>query len=157
MLAKTVTRMCQLYLGLEKSITWCSDVQEHLCTDLMDFILEQGNFGCKRQDDKAAKVLTKYRTPLAFLRGMQDRGLYSWPAVQRYPFLKHFAWIYVGVEGAKRYLTPGGMLQLKKDRFENHQRRVLFDQLYGTVRSEKQFRRHRWRLKIRKARSKSNA
>ncbi len=131
-LAKVVTRMCQLYLGLEESITWCRDVNEALCEDLMRFILDQGNFGHKRTDDKAAKVMTKYRTPLSFLKGMQQRGLYSWPALKKHPALRPFAWAYVGVQGVKQYLKPGGLKALKAARAENTQRRALFDQLYGS-------------------------
>lgn len=131
-LAKTVTRMCQLYLGLEETITWCCDVRDDLCADLMDFILDQGNFGHKRQDDKAAKVMTKYRTPLSFLKGMQQKGLYSWPAAKERRILRPFAWVYVGVQGMKYYLRPGGFKKLKADQAENNQRRALFDQLYGS-------------------------
>lgn len=47
-LAKSVTRMCQLYLGLEeKGITWCVDVDEAVCRELMQYIMQQGNFGRK--------------------------------------------------------------------------------------------------------------
>ena len=44
-LAITVTRMCQLYLGLRSDITWCASADEKVCDSLMNYIMEQGNFG----------------------------------------------------------------------------------------------------------------
>ena len=131
-LAKTVTRMCQLYLGLrEESITWCADVDASLCARLMDYILEQGNFGQKRSDDKAAKVMTRYRRPLEFLMGMQRKGLHEWSAAKKHPVLRPFAWLHVGVEGARLLLSPVGRENLRQARMESRQRNELFDQLYG--------------------------
>ena len=131
LLAKIVARMCQLYLGLPETITWCKDVDDTICTELMDFIMDQGNFGHKRFDDKAAKVLTKYRDPLSFLKGMQHRGLYSWPAARKHLFLRPFAWIYVGIQGARAYFSPEGRKKLNEAYAENLQRRKLFNHLYG--------------------------
>lgn len=130
-LAKTVTKMCQMYLGLEKSISWCNDADEETCAGLMDFIMEQGNFGHKRTDDKAAKVLTKYRTPVSFFKGMQHKGEYSWIALKKYPYLKPFAWVYVAIEGGKLYLTSEGRKKLRSDFNETRERQELFDRLYS--------------------------
>ena len=130
-LAKAVTRMCQMYLGLVESIRWCQDAPEDLCAELMEFILDQGNFGHKRTDDKAAKVLTKYRTPAAFLAGMQRKGLYEWQAAKRHVALKPFAWAYVAAQGAREYLTPSGVARLWRDRAEHQRRRRMLDRLIG--------------------------
>lgn len=131
LMAKTVTRMCQIYLGLEETITWCEDVDKSLCADLMAFILEQGNFGHKRKDDKISKVLSKYHTPLSFLKGMQRRGLYSWDAVQKHRVLRPFAWLYVVVQGMKTFLSGSERNKLFEGLTASRNRRVLFDQLYG--------------------------
>ena len=136
-LAKVVTKMCQLYLGLENSITWCNDVDKELCSELMAYIMDQGNFGQKRKDDKAAKVFSKYRTPIAFLRGMQERGLRSWIAVKKYPLLRPFAWIYVGVQEGRKYLTAEGRAKIYANYAENRYRRYLFDRLMGKNRNLK--------------------
>ena len=130
-LAKSVTRMCQMYLGLDSSISWCADVDVDVCADLMDFILDQGNFGHKRTDDKAAKVMSRYRTPLAFLKGLQRKGLSEWGSVKKHPALRPFAWTYSLRVGSRRYLRKGGLQQLRKDRAENRRRQGMFDQLYG--------------------------
>ena len=130
-LAKTLTRMCQVYLGLEETITWCRDVPEELCGELMEYILEQGNFGSKRKDDKAVKVLTRYRTPVAFLKGMQQKGLNEWEAAKKHPVLRPLAWAHVGIRGCGKYLKPEGLKKIRTEWAENKRRRRLFDQLYG--------------------------
>ncbi len=130
-LAQVVTRMCQIYLGLEGDFSWCAEAEDSLCEELMAFILEQGNFGHKRTDDKTAKVLTRYHNPIAFLKGMQKRGVESWPAAQKHPFLRPFAWLHTGVLGARKYLTKEGRKRLAAGLDESRQRRDLFDRLYG--------------------------
>ena len=128
-LAKTVAHMCQMYLGLDESITWCKDASDDLCEELMTFIMSQGNFGVKRQDDKAVKVLSEYRTPILFLKGMQKKGLSDWVLCQRYKFLRPFAWIYSAVEGLK-HLYRGGFKKMMDDRTETKKRQIMFDKLY---------------------------
>ena len=39
-LAVTLTRMCQIYLGLPETITWCKGANESTCERLMDIILK---------------------------------------------------------------------------------------------------------------------
>ena len=130
-LAKSLTRMCQLFLGLTEDITWCQDVEDSVCEDLMSFIIEQGNFGHKKNDDKAAKVMSSYRTPKAFLRGMQQKGLNEWGAVKKHRWLRPFAWIYSVQKGSERYLKRGGLQQYQIDRKENRRRQEMFDQING--------------------------
>lgn len=93
-LAILVTAMCQKYLGLEKDIHWPS--YEPVCDELMDYILNSGNFG--RKFDATEKitsgVLKQFRNPIHGLKEAQSRGLINWKASQKYPFLKPFAWCY---------------------------------------------------------------
>ena len=112
-LALAVTRMCQIYLGLdEKNITWCSEIDEKLCGQLMDFIIEQGNFGMKKMrgekadEDKTAKVFSRYRSPVRFLVQMQRKGEYQWKALQRHPWLRPFAWLYTAGNGVRMLADP---------------------------------------------------
>ena len=130
-LARTVTRMCQLYLGLTETITWCVDVDEVVCADLMNYIMIQGNFGNKRNDDKEVKVMSRYRTPFTFLKGMQKKGMDDWTAAKKYPALRAFAWLYTGVQAAKVYITPAGRKKLKNAFVEKRQRMDLLNRLYG--------------------------
>lgn len=127
-LAKAVTRLCQLYLGLpEKSITWCDDVDDSVCSNLMKFILEQGNFGTKQTDDDTTRSLTRIRSIFSILAGMQRKGLREWAALRKHPVLKPFAWMYV----AAQLLTPSGREKVRQARAESSRRKALFDQLYG--------------------------
>ena len=130
MLAKAVTRMCQLYLGLkEENITWCADVDASLCAGLMDFIFEQGNFGNKRSDDRTAKAMTRYRSLSSLLEGMQRKGLREWQAAQKHPVLRPFAWLYVGIQSLKMLLSPSGRKEFRQARTESSWRNEVFDQL----------------------------
>lgn len=94
--AVTVTRMCQLYLGLRSNISWCSDADEPLCRDLMEYIFLQGNFGQKTQKgfNRTVSVLHASRNIPSFLKILQYRGCQNWKAITRYPHLKYFAWLY---------------------------------------------------------------
>ena len=129
-LAKVVTRMCQLYLGLDESITWCHDAEAGLCESLMEYILEQGNFGAKSESDKAVKVLTKYRNSFTFFAGMQQKGLREWTLAKKHIFLRPFAWVYVLFEGTSRYMNREGKKRLREDLEGTRKRIELFDQLY---------------------------
>ena len=94
-LAVTVTRMCQLYLGLSEEITWCQEAEEDLCHILMEVTLKSGNFGHKKtEDDYAVSYLHYRKNPIQALLLLQRRGCYTWKALEKYPILKCFAWLY---------------------------------------------------------------
>ena len=95
-LAVTVTRMCQMYLGLREDITWCKGADEELCKDLLDHTFRQGNFGRKlpRNIGRAVGVLSTSRNIPGFFREMQRRGMITWPAAQKHRILRPFAWLY---------------------------------------------------------------
>ena len=95
-LAITVTKMCQMYLGLEKDITWCDGADEDLCQRLMEYVLNQGNFGRKmpRGSNRAAVIIGTTGNPVSFFRIIQKAGCVNWKAIERFPFLRYFAWLY---------------------------------------------------------------
>ena len=95
-LAIVVTRMCQIYLGLdEQKITWCLEIEETLCHNLMEYIMEQGNFGRKvGEDDKVVKTLAKNRNIIDFCKLLQRNGSKNWKLIEKYHFLYPFAWCY---------------------------------------------------------------
>lgn len=95
-LAVTVTRMCQLYLGLREDITWCSHADEYLCMKLISLLMESGNWGRKRKthDQKSIDTLIEAKNTTAFFRYLQQRGTSNWILLQKYPWLKPFAWLY---------------------------------------------------------------
>ena len=129
-LALTVTRMCQIYLGLDEGIAWCKIADDSVCRELMEFVLDQGNFGIKRQDDKTVKVLTRYRTPFSFILALQRKGLRDWKVAEKYIVLRPFAWAYMSIVEAGKYMSLDGRKRLSADINENKKRKKLFDQLY---------------------------
>lgn len=104
-LAVTVTRMCQMYLGLRTDITWCDGADEQLCRELMEYILNQGNFGRKLQrgSNMASSIFGATGDLRVVFRILQTRGCKNWKAVSRYPILKPFAWLYQLI----RYIVRG--------------------------------------------------
>ena len=102
-LAKVVTRMCEIYLGLSEH-EFCSQVDPGLCTDLMEYILSCGNFGRKKgADSQISEFLLSTPTIKAKIITLKQRGVMTWKAAQKYPFLRPVAWIYQ----AFRYLRLG--------------------------------------------------
>ena len=89
-MAKSVTRMCQIYLDLsEKEITWCFDADENVCRDLMSYIMRQGNFGRKvLMEDRGARIVGGVNNPIQFFKLLQEKGLAAWDLVKKYPVLK---------------------------------------------------------------------
>lgn len=131
-LAISVTRMCQLYLGLgETGITWCTAAGDKVCQELMGYIMKQGNFGNKvKLEDKGARIVGEIRNPIHFFHLLQEKGQKKWKLVKRYPLLKHGAWIYMlcrYIEKSFQRKWPAKtiLLDIKKGR----QRRKLFDKL----------------------------
>ena len=95
-LALTVTKMCQLYLGLSDKITWCAQAEEALCHELMELTLQRGNFGRKlsRDELRSQNTLLAFRGIKQFFSRLQWRGCKNWKLLEKWPALKPFAWIY---------------------------------------------------------------
>lgn len=140
-LAATVTRMCQLYLGLRENLTWCHAADDALCADLMSHILQQGNFGRKlpRGYNRTVNLLSTAKKGPALLRSLQRRGCINWGLLKKLPWLKPFAWLYQ----LCRYLRRGLQLQhpirhLRSALKEEHRQDILFDRLGITRMKEEQ-------------------
>lgn len=131
-LAKAVTRMCQLYLGLsETEITWCLDANEIVCKGLMDFIMQQGNFGRKvTMEDKGVKIMGEVHNPLQFFSLLQKRGVENWSLLKKHPYLTPFAWLYMSCRYVKKSLQrKSPMKALMSDMKDGNDRRKLLEQL----------------------------
>ena len=94
-LAITVTRMCEIYLGLP-SREWCASANLKLCEELIEYILSCGNFGVKwtHESGLGEKVLTHVDSPKAAIILLQQKGLINWHVANKFPVLRPFAWIY---------------------------------------------------------------
>lgn len=94
-LAIVTTRMCQMYLGLSPEITWCRKAEKRVCGELMEYIMNHGNFGRKDvMSSRTVAVLYNFRSPYSMLKLAQERGCLNWKILKKYPLLKPFAWIY---------------------------------------------------------------
>lgn len=139
-LAIHVTRMCQLYLGLQdKTITWCKTADERLCDELMSYIIDQGDFGIKKNySDKTTKVLSGYTNIGLLIERLQEIGRKEWNITNRIFFLRPLAWIYAGIRIMKKTVNKkGGIAKLLKDIRLSRKRQKLFKKLY-TVPSNKE-------------------
>ena len=94
-LAKATARLGQLYLGMNKEITWCRDVRDEVVEDLLEYLFECGNFGSKDPvNNTVTMVLSHGWGVKAFFRNLQARGVRNWTLLKRMPWLKPFAWVY---------------------------------------------------------------
>ena len=130
-LAVTVTRMCEMYLGLPAH-AWCKSADESLCHQLMDYVLACGNFGNKKESGWSYKenAYIYLRKPMTLFKVLQKSGIENWQAAHRIPALKPFAWIYQGIYYLKKGLSKRYSLSTLKDDYEEIQkRRKMFDAL----------------------------
>ena len=130
-LAIVTTRMCELYLGLHER-DWCKSANGDLCNQLMNYILDCGNFGIKKTEDSdiSENAFAMARTPKAAFELLQRRGIANWEAAQNYTVLRPFAWVYQ----AGRYLNRGlnrenAISELKREYEEAKKRNEMFDAL----------------------------
>lgn len=130
-LAVTVTRMCQMYLGLPNELSWCRGVDTSLCEELMELIIDKGNFGRRDHDSNTAIwVINGMRNPVYFMRLLQQRGRTHWRAAQRYPVLRPFAWMYQIGRYARRGLRrPDPLRTLWTDMALSKRECALLDEL----------------------------
>ena len=94
-LATTTTVMCQRYLGLRHIVEGDESLP---VDDLMNFIMEKGNFGQKAGiDGKTAAFGLSSTERGGFFRRLQAGGLHRWEAAKKHPVLRPFAWIYQAI------------------------------------------------------------
>ena len=116
-LAITTTRMCQMYLGLTKELTFCKEADESLCQDLMNYIIDNGNFGRKidAYHNAAIRVLSISNLP-DFFATLQSKGAKNWIALEKHPWLRPFAWLYQICRYIRILLTrENSISQLKEE------------------------------------------
>lgn len=104
-LAITVTKMCQMYMGLStEKIHWADAAEADLCEELMEFILSCGNFGNKMGiNNTVSMVVSQNRSLHVLLKNLQKRGEYNWKLLEKHPGLRPFA----GVYQLSRYISKG--------------------------------------------------
>lgn len=116
-LAVTVTRMCQIYLGLpEEDCTWCAGADARLCDELMEYILECGEFGRKEErDGRAANMIRRSKGLTGLFRHLQNSGCRNWKLIRRFPWLKCMAWLYQIFRSVRLWLLRDHPFRRLKD------------------------------------------
>lgn len=139
-LAVTMTRMCQMYLGLRTDITWCAGADETLCQELLEYILGQGNFGRKLQRgaNRAVTVIGAIGNLRTLFRILQFRGCKNWRAIDRYPFLKPFAWLYQLMRYIHRGLRTKHPIQFLRNAMKRSKSQENFLEALGVYRISEQ-------------------
>lgn len=93
-LAWTVTALCQRYLGLRKIVEDDTDLP---VDELLEFILEKGNFGRKVGIDGDIAHFGMASSANGFFKCLQVGGINRWKAARKYKILRPFAWLYQAV------------------------------------------------------------
>lgn len=128
-LAITVTKLCQDYLGLSCSITWCSLASHETVDLLLSSLLASGNFGYKQGGGRSvANAITKMKTKGLF-RYLQKAGEFNWKAYHKHKWLKPFAWAYQICRYTKQGIQMRRGTNLKEDFARGNQRNKLLKQL----------------------------
>ncbi len=125
MLAITVTRMCQMYLGLnDDRIHWCRDADENLCERLMYLVITSGNFGRKLGKGNQVETVVMAIRRDGLFRYLQHAGEYNWKDYKQHKWLKPFCWFYQIFRYVKKGIFSGrgkkilADIDRSKERFE---------------------------------------
>ena len=130
-LAMTMTGICQKELGLCKDRNWCKEADDATCYALLEYMMNQGNFGRKAgESDAAAKFFTESMNTGGLLRRLNRSASYSMPIIKKYPILRPVGWVYQ----MGRYLKRGLVREfingnLQEDMETGRQRRKLMQNL----------------------------
>lgn len=126
-LAKTVTRMGEIYLGAPIH-SWCKEADEATCEQLFCLVNDAGNFG-KNRGYKDKVTMSVLNDGISFKK-LQQRGLKHWTAAQKHKILRPFAWIYQICryikKGLKRDRNSAGLVANYK---EHRKQKQLFEKL----------------------------
>ncbi|MBQ1310285.1 MAG: nucleotidyltransferase family protein [Blautia sp.] len=136
-MAVIVTRMCEIYLGLQEH-QWCSQADPEICARLMEYVLSCGNFGRKLHAESviSMRMLSTSGSLNGTFRLLRKRGMKNWKAAQKYSFLRPFAWLYqLGQYLVKGFGRKNSFRMLSEEYKESRKRNELFDAV-GAVREQ---------------------
>lgn len=128
-LAKTVTRMCQIYLGLPDSITWCKDADEELCAQLLSSLFHDGNFGRKQNEGQIIENVSNEIKRQGLFIYLQQTGENTWKAYHEHPSLKPLCWIYQLCRFARKGMRSRRGLKMIGDMRHSLERNKLLKDL----------------------------
>ncbi len=130
-LALHATRMCEMYLGLSEH-AWCAQADLRVCEALLDYVIDNGNFGNKKDQEgmESERFLSNARTARDAFRFLQNRGLMHWEAARRHRLLRPFAWAYqLGRYAVKGVRRKDAFAKLKSEYTVSRERNALMEAL----------------------------
>ena len=128
--AVTVTRMCQIALGLPDDISWCKKADAALCDELLRTLISSGNFNRKRGRGSAVESVTSNIARKGLFRYLQTAGEHNWKAYHRHGWLRPFAWAYqIGRYAKQGFAAKRSGGQLKEDLERGKARSALVKKL----------------------------
>lgn len=128
--AVTVTRLCQMCLGLPDEIGWCRHADPALCDELLESLLSSGNFNRKRARGSAVETVTSNIARKGIFRYLQTAGECNWKAYHRHGWLRPFAWAYqIGRYAKQGFAARRSGGQLKEDLRRGKARSALLKKL----------------------------
>lgn len=130
-LACVVTAMGRQYLGLQRTLPGEEPVEPALCGELMEHVMQSGNFGVKTgTDSHDTAAFERVRGPLSLLRRLHEGGMSRWAAARKHKILRPFAWIYQCGHVLKTLLKDKKRLtSLRRLRRQGAQQRLLMERL----------------------------
>lgn len=137
-LAITVTRICEIYMGLSRR-EWCADADEDLCNELLEYICACGNFGYKQKDESAIseRAFIHMRNPVSTIRLLQKRGTINWKLAKKCAFFRPLAWLYQAVRYSFKGLSrEKALTKLYMEYRIAKKRKNMFDAL-GIIQASK--------------------
>ena len=115
-LAITATRMCEIYLELPSTHTWCSKADEDTCRQLLEILFISGNFGRKNGRGSAVESVSTRIKQNGLFPWLQYTGEKNWEAYHKHHWLKPFCWCYQICRYAKKGFQSGrNAKQLRND------------------------------------------
>lgn len=129
-LAIITTRMCQIYLGLPNTISWCKTADEKVCDQFIECVLSSGNFGSKNGQGREVEIAGTNLRKKGLFRWLQYAGEYNWKAYHKHHWLKPFCWFYQIFRYLKQGINTGrNKKQLKADLYRSKERYELLKKL----------------------------
>ena len=130
-LAKTMTRTCQIYLGLRTDLNFCHGIEDRLCDQLINYFVQQGEFGAKAgNEDKGVRFLLRNRSIRDVFMALDRSSLMTIPYAKKNILLRPVAWTYQCIRYLKGITGREKLIQSIADDFERaKEREELFKEM----------------------------
>ena len=131
-LAKVMTKVCQRCFGLSNELTWCKDADSSLCRQLLEYLINEGDFGKKGAfENRGVKLLSESKGIKGFLGRLNYSSKYSMSAARENLLLRPFAWVYQIIRYLHISIIRGNPLKkLSQDKKKSDEIKNLFFDLH---------------------------